>query len=362
MPGPYAATLNDGRSAAQREVSVELAAGGLRIVSAGGGIDELWPAADLRLIDDWLGADAARITRLSDADIRLSLRGPGVREAIIAHTPGLRHARRRNVWRTLGIVGGALAVVLALFALLWFVLPLVARPLAQYIPERYVERLGQVLERQVFDRLPSCANDAGQAALERLIQRLVAAAPRKVNVRVRVIRRPIVNALATPGGRIYVFAGLLDAAGSGEEIAGVLAHEIAHEVHRHGIEAAVRYVFVSSVLSVVTGGETTIATAAAWAGEQLLQFAYSREAESEADRTALEILKKAGIRSDGFAAFFGRLERVEQRRSRIPTYLRTHPPSGERRSAAERAAGQGGPAMSDDDWRAIRAVCRATNG
>ncbi len=362
MPGLYAATLNDGRSAAQRGVSVELVAGGLRIVPAGGAPEALWPTADLRLIDDWLGADAARIARLSDADARLSLRGPGVRDALIAHAPGLRHARRRNIWRTLGIVGGSLAVVLALFALLWFVLPLVARPLAQYIPERYVDRLGQMLESQVFDRFPACANDAGAAALDRLRQRLVAAAPRQVEIRVRVIRRPIVNALATPGGRIYVFAGLIDAAGSGDEIAGVLAHEIAHEVHRHGIEAAVRYVFVSSLLSVVTGGEATIATAAAWAGEQLLHFAYSREAEAEADRTALEILKKAGIRSGGFAAFFARLERIEQRRSRIPAYLSTHPSSGERRSAVERAVGEGGPAMNDDDWRAIRAVCRASNG
>jgi predicted Zn-dependent protease len=358
----YAATFNDGRSAAQRDVSVELVAAGLRVVAVDGLFDELWPTADLRLIDDWLGADAARIARISDAEARLSLRGPGVRDALIAHVPDLRQARRRNVWRTLGVVGGSIAVIVALFALFWFALPLVARPLAQYIPERYVERLGQVLERQVFDRFPSCANDAGQAALERLVQRLVAAAPRPVNIRVRVIRRPLVNALATPGGRIYVFAGLIDAAGSGEEVAGVLAHEIAHEVHRHGIEAAVRYVFVSSVLSVVTGGETTIATAAAWAGEQLLQFAYSRDAEAEADRTALEILKKAGIRSDGFAAFFGRLEKVEQRRSRIPTYLRTHPPSSERRSVAEQAAGQGGPAMSEEDWRAIRALCRANGG
>ena len=115
-------------------------------------------------------------------------------------------------------------------------------------------------------------------------------------------------------------------------------------------------------VSKLDSSETTIATAAAWAGEQLLQFAYSRDAEAEADRTALEILKKAGIRSDGFAAFFGRLEKVEQRRSPIPTYLRTHPPSSERRSVAEQAAGQGGPAMSDGDWRAIRALCRANGG
>ena len=77
---------------------------------------------------------------------------------------------------------------------------------------------------------------------------------------------------------------------------------------------------------------------------------------------ALTAFRKAREQDPTEDMYAREIEKVEQRRSRIPTYLRTHPPSSERRSVAEQAAGQGGPAMSEGDWRAIRALCRANGG
>ena len=83
---------------------------------------------------------------------------------------------------------------------------------------------------------------AGRAALARLIGKLEAAAALPIPLDIKVVRRSEANAIALPGGHIYVFQGLVDKSESADELAGVIAHEIGHVAHprRHALDPAGR--------------------------------------------------------------------------------------------------------------------------
>src|SRR5690606_38234224 len=129
---------------------------------------------------------------------------------------------------------------------------------------------------------------------------------------------------------------LLDKAESPDEVAGVVAHEAGHVVHRHGMQALVRHFALSMVITVFTGSDWGFVSNAA---QLLVEFAYSRDAESEADATGVAMLERAGLRANGLEAFFARLQKEEGGdEESLMRYLATHPPLRERRAAIARGA------------------------
>jgi hypothetical protein len=201
-----------------------------------------------------------------------------------------------------------------------------------------------------------CDAPAGQAALDALTARLAAAggvaAP---GLRVRVLDDRTVNALAAPGGEVILYRGLLDKAGSAEELAGVLAHELAHVQHRHGLRSVARIAGLFVLTSALTGGSDAVAAAAALVG-----LSYSREFEREADADGARMLRAAGIGTEGLQAFFARMEREKSGASgSLWGYVSTHPADADRVSAlraAERPAAPV-PALSAADWAAVKGIC-----
>jgi len=157
------------------------------------------------------------------------------------------------------------------------------------------------------------------------------------------INDPAINAFAMPGGFIGVHTGLLLAAQSESELAGVLAHEISHVTQRH----IARQVFQSRQMSVAAMLAMGLALLAArsntqaaggaivgaQAGVATAQLAFSRDFERESDRVGFEILRKAGFDVRGMAQFFERLQKaVRLYENNATAYLRTHPLTGERLS------------------------------
>ncbi len=206
-----------------------------------------------------------------------------------------------------------------------------------------------------------CDAPAGQAALDALTARLAAAggvsAP---GLRVRVLDDRTVNALAAPGGEVLVYRGLLDRAASAEELAGVLAHELAHVKHRHGLRSVARVAGLFVLTAALTGGSDAVAAVAALVG-----LSYSREFEREADADGARTLRAAGIGTEGLQTFFARLERDRPRNpGSLWDYVNTHPADADRVSAlraAERPAAPA-PAMPAAEWAAVRAICGAAAG
>jgi predicted Zn-dependent protease len=151
-----------------------------------------------------------------------------------------------------------------------------------------------------------------------------------------------VNAFALPGGHVWVYRGALAVARSESELAGVLAHEIAHVVERHAARQASTAMVASVGLELLsallgnTGGAVTSGLAAnALTGSVFLSF--SREDELVADREGTRILRNAGWDPDGLASF---LEAARATAKKNPTALEvffsTHPATDDRIAALRR--------------------------
>lgn len=141
-----------------------------------------------------------------------------------------------------------------------------------------------------------------------------------------VIDEKVPNAFALPGGFVTIHSGLIESADSGEEIAGVLAHEIAHVTHRHGLKRIIRSAGIAIAVGIIFGS-TDLAILADYAGD-LGSLAYDRDQEREADETAREVLTEAGIDPRGMGTFFAKL--LEQEGDATFEFLSTHPNLGER--------------------------------
>lgn len=133
------------------------------------------------------------------------------------------------------------------------------------------------------------------AAIERIVCALAGAlGPSPYAFRVHVVDDPVVNAFAVPGGGMVLFRGLVEAARTPEELAGVLAHEMSHVVHRHGTRALIRELSLRALVAIVTGNVAGLEQALGTAG-QLGGLRYRRSDELEADRAAVALLAAAQI-------------------------------------------------------------------
>ncbi len=163
---------------------------------------------------------------------------------------------------------------------------------------------------------------------------------------------PVINAFAVPGGFVVVDSGLIKAADSAEEVAGVLAHEVQHVEQRHTLKNLIQSLGWRAVLSLALGDVSggTVVSAAANLGE----LKFSRDLESEADLGGLAALKKAGIAPSGMLSFFSRL--AKQDGNPVP-FLSTHPASAQRLHALQTAINRQGAWPANPlpyDWAAIR--------
>ncbi len=154
-----------------------------------------------------------------------------------------------------------------------------------------------------------------------------------------VIRSSAINAFATPGGYVYVNRGLINLCETESELAGVLAHEIAHVNSRHiaqQIEKSqkINMASLAAVLAGVFLGGGGVGTEAAlgltMATSTALSLKYSRENEEEADRLGMAYLANAGYDGKGMLTFLKTMKNYEFYSNSLPSYFMTHPGTDER--------------------------------
>jgi len=176
--------------------------------------------------------------------------------------------------------------------------------------------------------------------INRLGQNLVRSSDAKVPFVIKVIDSEEVNAMALPGGFFYVNTGLIRAASEEAELAGVMAHEIAHVAARHSTEQVSKgrfFNFASLPLIFLGGpaGYTIRQAAGLMLPLQLLRF--SRGAEREADFLGLQYLYKAGYDPTAFVSFFEKVKSQEKRKSGFfAKAFSTHPVTEDRIRKAQR--------------------------
>lgn len=187
-----------------------------------------------------------------------------------------------------------------------------------------------------------------------------------------VLDEPRVNAFAAPGGVVALHSGLILAAEDEDEVAGVLAHEIAHVTQLHlyrtlqNTQRMTIPIALGMLAVILAGGGGGEAIAGALAGAQAMQMQayinFTRANEAEADRIGITTLSLAGYDPEGMADFFERINRI----NRIggegpPEFLRTHPVTVNRiAEAKDRAAGMPRPETTDGlDFYLMQARLRA---
>ena len=192
------------------------------------------------------------------------------------------------------------------------------------------KRMAQDIERQakiVDDPIIS-------EYINRLGQNLVRNSDAKVPFTIKLIDSQQVNAFALPGGFFFVNSGLVMRAESESELAGVMAHEIAHVAARHGTRQATRGQIINyaTIPLIFVGG---------WTGyglRQAMGFAipigflrFSRKFELEADSLGLQYIYKSGYDPTAFTDFFEKMQADEKRRpGTMAKIFSSHPPHGNR--------------------------------
>src|SRR5215510_12185295 len=175
--------------------------------------------------------------------------------------------------------------------------------------------LGQQLASQVDQQGKFIDDPVITEYVNRVGQNLVLHSDAKVPFTIKVVDSDEVNAFALPGGFFYVNKGLILAADNEAEIAGVMAHEIAHVAARHGVEQASKAQLVNwaSIGLIFVGGPIgAIAYNAANFGVPLAFLKFTRSAEAEADKLGAEYAWAAGYDSNSLVTFFEKLEKKEK--------------------------------------------------
>lgn len=163
---------------------------------------------------------------------------------------------------------------------------------------------------------------------------------------------PSINAFAVPGGFVVVHTGLVNSAGSAEELAGVLAHEVQHVEQRHALQALLYQLGWAALLTVVLGDPSAATTIVLL---QVGNLKFSRDLEAQADALGIETLRKAGIPPEGMAQFFRKMQ--ETGGGAPPAWLSTHPDTADRVAAVDAAlAAAPCPACAPLplDWAAVK--------
>ena len=139
------------------------------------------------------------------------------------------------------------------------------------------------------------------------------------------------NAYALPGGHVVVNTEMIRFCNSPEELAGVLAHELGHIEHRHGVNRLIQQFGLTIILSIATG---TDASALRDAGLSLLNNYFSREDESQADDFAMKQLVQANVDPICMSTVFTRMGEHGGDMNGVMNFLSTHPELSERSAGA----------------------------
>jgi predicted Zn-dependent protease len=209
-------------------------------------------------------------------------------------------------------------------------------------------RLGRQAAAQAREQLPMLNDRATEILVERIGARLVAAVPARFRqpafrYSFDVVNAREINAFALPGGPMFLNRGMLQAARTDDEVAGVMAHELSHVILRHGtLQAAKAQKFQLGAIagqvlgSIVGGRKGQVIAQGSQIGLGTYFLKYGREYEREADLLGAQIMARAGYDPRQMANMFRTIQ--QQGGGQGPEWLSDHPDPGNRYAAINREA------------------------
>lgn len=164
----------------------------------------------------------------------------------------------------------------------------------------------------------------------------------------------LVNAFAAPGGFVFLSTGLIIAAGSCAEVAGVIGHELAHVTERHGIDGLADRIAINIGAFALGQGSELLASL----GAGLLESGFSRAQERQADEVGLDIMIRAGYNPRGIVNLFDTLDEVAPSSGGFG-FFSSHPETSARKSFVRESVGD---RVSDEDYESdVGMHCRGTD-
>ncbi|WP_097079667.1 M48 family metalloprotease [Acinetobacter puyangensis] len=218
------------------------------------------------------------------------------------------------------------------------------------ISRQQEKQIGEKVLRQVRQQLPEIQD----AWLEDEINQIFASIYSQTNmgkpIALVVVRDQQINAFAVPGGLFAINAGTITSSHNIDEIAGVMAHEIAHVTQRHYSRSQEAFkgqgllALAGLLAGIAVASQSSDAGAAVMLGTQAAmldkQLSYSRNQEREADRVGMQYMAIAGYNPESMADFFELMQRSSTQLSYLPDFWLTHPLTTERMSEARLRARQ----------------------
>jgi Zn-dependent protease with chaperone function len=364
--GSGAAVYFDGVTSARHDVFVVLKPGGLQISNHDGHALSEWPYDELEELsapDNLLRLGRLNSTVLERLEISDTAFAAEIdaRAALVDRTGALQRRQR------LSVIAWSIGATASLLMVAWFGVPAIAERLTPLLPVAIERKLGNAVDMQIrtmldprrsgasFDCGKAATEAPGRAALEKIVRRLEAAAALPFALRTEVVRRDEANAIALPGGQVYVFRGLIDKASNADELAGVIAHEIGHVAHRDGTKAMVQgaglsFLFGMLLGDFVGGGAVVIAA------KTVLQSSYTREAETAADAYGAGLMNKAGGDARALAVMLDKIGGATEPGMKI---LMDHPETKARVAAINKLAAAHAPSpfLDPAEWSALKQIC-----
>ncbi|MBL7931094.1 MAG: M48 family metallopeptidase [Bacteroidia bacterium] len=243
-------------------------------------------------------------------------------EEYVAEVTGKKKIKRRT-----NIFAAIILFALGVVAFAWFVLiPWLAEKAASFISVETEISLGKSLGDAVSEQ--SRINDSASYYIQKFVNELVV--DDTYPLEVKVVESEEVNAFALPGGKIFVYSGILEKMDSYKELTALLGHEISHVTNRHSLKAMSRGVASSLVLSSVFGDAGGLSVNLISKVNEFKSLDYSRDLETEADNEGLQVMLDNEVDPQGMVNLLKLLKSVNSSEPYLMKYLSTHPDTDSR--------------------------------
>ncbi len=313
-------TYFDGKKAHQYLVKIKLTTNSIVGINDNEEIIFEWEFKTIQVIEHPSSENKGIVTQTKSTE-RLILDEDLFAE-VIHKIKNKKHLANKLNTSTKSLFGwGIIAILMSL--LFYQIITFSSVRLINYIPKSIETMLNEEAKALILYNHKVCSSPKSEELLNKILMHLKTNTTDIDEIKITIINKNEINAVALPGNEIIIYSELLQCANNPSEIAGVLAHEIAHIEKKHVMKAIIQKlgirIFLNSIL------QTTIDLSF------LFDLSYSRKVEEEADSFALKILEENNINPNALANFFEKNKTDNSNsNSKILNYFSTHPSTSER--------------------------------
>jgi predicted Zn-dependent protease len=217
--------------------------------------------------------------------------------------------------------------------------------------------IADYFNRQIFNEFDSIGESITDSVMNILLDRLSKGMDTvSYDYNIYVLKSEQVNAFTAFNGQLFVFTGLIEETESAEELAAVLAHELAHAENRHVIKNLIKEVGLNSLILIISGGDPVVMQEIT---KMVVSGGFSRRMETEADEYAIRYLKATNINPNRLTQFFLKLMQKKRELPEGLEWISSHPALKERIEFVTENVGNSIQEIPIDvDWKRFKSLVK----